>query len=114
MPATVGVGFALAALLLLAFTAGLLGVLRREANVACRCFGDGDEPVAPRHVVGNAALILTAAAGLAAWLKVPDGGVVTAAGLLVAAGPAVVLTLLTVALEDLTALFRPADARAPR
>ena len=114
VPATVGVGFALATLLLLAFTAGLLGVLRRGANVACHCFGDGDEPVAPRHVVRNAALLLTAVAGLAAWLTAPDGGVVTAAGLLVAGGLAVVLTLLTVALEDLTALGRPADVRAPR
>nr|WP_230887175.1 MauE/DoxX family redox-associated membrane protein [Streptomyces spinoverrucosus] len=110
VPATVAVGFGIAVLLLSAFTAGLVGVLRRGTRESCHCFGGGSSPVTPRHVVRNAILIAAALVGLLA----PDGGDSAPAGLLLAAGVAVILAAVTVALDDLAELFATADARVPR
>ncbi|GAB2844492.1 hypothetical protein GCM10027176_55250 [Actinoallomurus bryophytorum] len=111
VPGAVTMGFALAAMLLLAFTGGLVGVLRRKASTLCHCFGGGSDPVAPRHVVRNVALLTVALVGLAARLGTADGGTASPPGLLLAAGVAVILTLFTVTLDDLAGLFPPAGAK---
>jgi hypothetical protein len=108
VPATVVTGFALAAALLVAFTAGLLGVLRLGKRTSCHCFGSHSDPVAPRHVVRNALLITVALAGLSARLAVSDVGTAADARLMLAAGVAALLALITVALDDLVGLFAPA------
>lgn len=111
VPAAVITGFALAAVLLLAFTAGLVAALRRGVNTACHCFGAGDERLAPRHVVRNLALVAVAIAGTAAALNTPHMGVEPSARLLLTVGVAAVLALITVTLDDLANLFAVTDTR---
>ncbi|MFD7325750.1 MauE/DoxX family redox-associated membrane protein [Streptomyces sp. NPDC059875] len=113
VPATVRAGFVLAAVLLTAFTAGLVGVLRRGTGASCHCFGATAGAIAPRHVVRNALLIAAALAGATAS---HGGAAEPTPGLLLTAGGAVVLAVVTVALDDLVALFAPAGHvdRVPR
>ncbi|MEU0629262.1 MauE/DoxX family redox-associated membrane protein [Streptomyces sp. NPDC005989] len=105
VPATVVAGFALAAVLLLAFTTGLVAALRRGVSTACHCFGPGDGRLAPRHVVRNLALATVALAGTATALNTPHIGAAPSARLLLTAGVAAVLALITVTLDDLANLF---------
>ncbi|MFD5387901.1 MauE/DoxX family redox-associated membrane protein [Streptomyces sp. NPDC127074] len=113
IPATIPAGFALALALLVAFTTGLVGVLRRKVSAPCHCFGGRGAPVAPRHVVRNAVLIAVALTGLGVWPAVPDE-TGSPAGLLLAAGVAALLAMITVTLDDLAGLFAPPDAGATR
>ncbi|MFJ5725976.1 MauE/DoxX family redox-associated membrane protein [Streptomyces sp. NPDC093149] len=105
VPAAVAAGFALAAVLLLAFTVGLVAALRRGVSTACHCFGAGDERLAPRHVVRNLALVTVAIAGTAAALNTPHIDSAPSARLLLTTGVAAVLALITVTLDDLANLF---------
>ncbi|MET8454277.1 MauE/DoxX family redox-associated membrane protein [Streptomyces sp. NPDC005209] len=111
LPETVAAGFTVSAALLAAFTAGLLGVLRRGATTPCGCFGRS-APVAPRHVVRNIVLGFVALAGLGVQLATPGtpptGG--SSAGLLLTAGTAALLALVTVTLDDWADLFAPRPA----
>ncbi|MET9146958.1 MauE/DoxX family redox-associated membrane protein [Streptomyces sp. NPDC004042] len=110
VPASAVAGFALAALLLLAFTAGLTGALRREAGTACHCFGAGAARIAPRHVVRNLILVTVALAGTAAAPAAPHAGAAPSAGLLLTIGVSAVLALITVTLDELVNLFTATDA----
>ncbi|WP_167533754.1 MauE/DoxX family redox-associated membrane protein [Streptomyces marokkonensis] len=107
VPGTTVLGFGLAAGLLLAFTAGLVGALRREALVSCHCFGPRGDTVALRHVVRNAVLVGVTLACLAARLAAPGAGAAPSPWLLLAGGVAVLLALLIVVMDDLASLFRP-------
>ncbi|MGW8556696.1 MauE/DoxX family redox-associated membrane protein [Streptomyces tubercidicus] len=111
-PAAVVAGFALAVVLLLAFTAVLVAALRRGVRTACHCFGGGDERLAPRHVVRNVALVAVAIAGAAAALNAPHIGAAPSARLLLTTGVAAVLALITVCLDDLANLFAVTDTGA--
>ncbi|MET7851104.1 MauE/DoxX family redox-associated membrane protein [Streptomyces avermitilis] len=114
VPSTVAVGFALAALLLAAFTAALVGALRRDETVACHCFGDGGQPVALPHVVRNAVLLCAASAGLAARLMTEGHPTATArpAAFLCTAAAGAFLALVTVALDSLAYLWGRMDAES--
>ncbi|MET9323499.1 MauE/DoxX family redox-associated membrane protein [Streptomyces sp. NPDC003038] len=115
VPATAVVGFALSALLLSAFTAGLVGVLRHGVSTSCHCFGSGSGPVAHRHVVRNALLGLVALTGFCAHLAAPDRAVADpAAALLLSAGVAALLALVTITLDQLAGVFASAPAEETR
>ncbi|GAA1378227.1 MauE/DoxX family redox-associated membrane protein [Catellatospora chokoriensis] len=95
-------GFALAALLLLAFAAAIVAGLRRAGTATCRCFGRTAVPLGHHHVWRNALLIGCAAVGAFA----PTGPVrVEAAALAVGCG--LVAGALIVMLDDLRYLFMP-------
>ncbi|MEV6398955.1 MauE/DoxX family redox-associated membrane protein [Streptomyces sp. NPDC051907] len=109
-PAAVPAGFALAAALLIVFTAGIALALRRGRREPCRCFGASAAPLGPVHVVRNLFLALAAAAGLVLSLAEgahwpPNAG---AGALALTAG--VIGVLLVVRLDDLTALFTTSPA----
>ncbi|GAA2235354.1 hypothetical protein GCM10010232_22600 [Streptomyces amakusaensis] len=112
---TVLAGFALAVLLLLALTGGIVLALRRGRSAPCRCFGASVTPLGPVHVVRNLLLAVAGAGGLTAmaagasagWPPHPGGS-------LIAAVSAAVVLLLVVRLDDLTALFAPAPAAPSR
>ncbi|GGZ43245.1 hypothetical protein GCM10010387_41930 [Streptomyces inusitatus] len=112
---TVLAGFALAVLLLLALTAGIVLALRRGRSAPCRCFGASVTPLGPVHVVRNLLLALAGTGGLAAMAAgAPDGWPPHLGGSLIAAVSAAVVLLLVVRLDDLTALFAPAPAAPSR
>ncbi|GLF99549.1 MauE/DoxX family redox-associated membrane protein [Streptomyces yaizuensis] len=101
-------GLALAAVLLAAFTALAVSAARGGNRVPCRCFGRTTTPLGAVHAVRNAVLLAVAVTGLVAtalpgWS--PGAGDPVAALTAVLAGAA--LGLLTTALDDLAALFRP-------
>ncbi|MFG3013865.1 MauE/DoxX family redox-associated membrane protein [Streptomyces cinerochromogenes] len=114
VPSTVAAGFALAAVLLAAFTAVLAGALRRDEKVACHCFGGGGQPVALRHVLRNAGLLCAASAALVAQLMTAGGTTATSrpAVFLFTAGAGAFLALVTVALDELAYLFGRSDAKS--
>ncbi|MER6914775.1 MauE/DoxX family redox-associated membrane protein [Streptomyces sp. NPDC000594] len=98
-------GLALAAVLLAAFTALAVSAARGGNQAPCRCFGRTTTPLGAVHAVRNALLLAVAVTGLLATLS-PEGPadpVAVATALLAGA----VLGLLTTALDDLAALFRP-------
>lgn len=102
VPGTVTAGFGLAVLLLGAFTATLVGVLRRRAVATCGCFGGAGAPVAPRHVVRNAALLAVALAGVVIGLGgAPPVLTGPSPGLLAAWGVGAVSSLPVVVLDDI-------------
>ncbi|MFJ2770928.1 MauE/DoxX family redox-associated membrane protein [Streptomyces sp. NPDC087300] len=103
-------GFALACGLLVAFTAGIAGTLRRGAAVPCRCFGASARPLGRAHVVRNALLTcctLTGEAGVLLSESAGAGGAAGSAALFAGACCAGLVVLL----DDLIDLFRP--VRAP-
>ncbi|MEU9086085.1 MauE/DoxX family redox-associated membrane protein [Streptomyces sp. NPDC048357] len=105
-------GLLLATLLLAAFTFGIARTLRRRSPVACNCFGPSATPVGRRHVVRN---VLLAAAALGCLLAPAAGGPAGAGHVLVAAVAGLVTGLVTTALDEIVALFRPLpDTRASR
>ncbi|MFF8957136.1 MauE/DoxX family redox-associated membrane protein [Streptomyces sp. NPDC014894] len=107
--ATAPLGLALAVLLLLAFTAGIVLALRRGRSAPCRCFGASVTPLGPVHVVRNLLLAAAGVAGLTAAVAGAAGGLPPhAAGGAVASVAALVILLLVVRLDDLVALFAPA------
>ncbi|MCM2390807.1 MauE/DoxX family redox-associated membrane protein [Streptomyces albipurpureus] len=115
LPATASIGLALAALLLLGFTAGMGAALRRGRRTPCRCFGASVTPLGPVHLVRNLVLAAVGATGAAAvaigggagWPPHPGGAAIAATAALVA-------VILVVRLDDLVALFSLAPAPATR
>jgi hypothetical protein len=105
LPGTAAVGFAVAALLLIAFTAGIVQAVRRRQSVSCQCFGSSTVPVGPAHVVRNGFLLLVAAAGLLGALGPGRGqlspGVLVSAVLTGAVAAAAVLLT-----DEIADLFR--------
>ncbi|MFB7178220.1 MauE/DoxX family redox-associated membrane protein [Streptomyces sp. NPDC056257] len=105
-------GLLLATLLLAAFTFGIVRTLRRRSPVACNCFGLSTTLVGARHAVRN---VLLAAAALGCLAAPAAGGPAGAGHLLVAALAGLVTGLVTTALDEIVALFRPLpDTRTPR
>lgn len=99
-PATAVAGLALAALTLAVLTAGTAIAVRRGARAGCRCFGPSRAPLAGRHVLRNALLLVVAVAG-AAW-----AGPVAArlAEIAVSLMAAMAVATVVVFLDDLAAL----------
>ena len=115
IPGTERFGFALAAALLIGFTALLARALRAAQasgeQISCACFGAGSAPISPIHLARNAILLALAAAGLALSVT---GSAAARSWSLTGAGPAAVaalgllLALIVVLLDDLVFLFGPA------
>jgi hypothetical protein len=100
VPATAAVGFVLASGLLLAFTAAIAASLRRGRPAPCRCFGAGDTPVGPRHLVRNTVLVCLAVFGALAPENLPS-----VAGAVVAVAAGVVVAVLVIAMDDIAVVF---------
>jgi hypothetical protein len=100
----VGMGFALATVLLIAFTAGIARALRRGAEAPCRCFGASSTPLGRRHLVRNGLLLVSTVTGLLGALvgpvDPPDLG-----GAAVALLAGLVCGALVTAFDDLVDLF---------
>ena len=106
VPALAPAGFAVAVVLLAAFSAGVRSMIRRRVAVPCRCFGAGHRPPGPAHLVRNAILLAVAALGLvltAAGAGPPPLG--ADAVLAVVAGATAALLLVN--LDELVVLYRP-------
>lgn len=108
VPALAPAGFAVAALLLVVFSASVRSMMRRRVGVPCRCFGAGTRPPGPLHLARNGALLAVAAAGGAltstagtAWPPAPG----TASFLAVVSGATAALLLIN--LDEIVALYRP-------
>ncbi|NDU77002.1 methylamine utilization protein MauE [Actinomadura sp. DSM 109109] len=99
-PVTAPIGFAVAAVLLAAFTAAIAASLRRGRRTACRCFGPSSVPLGPRHLVRNGALLTCAALGALAPAGLPPAG-----GVAVAAAAGLAAAVLIVFLDDIVELF---------
>jgi hypothetical protein len=106
VPALAPAGFAVACVLLAAFSAGVRSMIRRRVAVPCRCFGAGRRPPGPAHLVRNAVLFAVAALGgaLAAVGTAPPP-VGAAAVLACVAGATAALLLVN--LDELVVLHRP-------
>ncbi|MBE8526059.1 methylamine utilization protein MauE [Amycolatopsis sp. H6(2020)] len=109
VPGTVPAGFLLTAVLLTAFTTGIVVAVRRGTTAPCACFGASVTPLGRVHVVRNLVLLGTAGAGLAVAGAGGGGGEFAGAALAVAA--AVVALVPVLRLDDLAALFSRAPAR---
>lgn len=112
LPGVDGVGFALAGLLLAAFTAAVAAALRHGDRVTCHCFGAADQPLHPAHVVRNLLLLAVAGTGLVLTLAAPAAAP-TLTGVAVGAGAAVVAALPVLLFDDLLDLFTPTTPRRP-
>ncbi|MGW4641190.1 MauE/DoxX family redox-associated membrane protein [Sphaerisporangium sp. NPDC004334] len=99
--ATAPLGFFLALLLLLAFSAVTAWSLRRGVTVPCRCFGTSRSSLGMRHLVRNAILIAAAAAGLADV----SGGPLLPEHLLVGAMGGLLVALPLITMDQLVELF---------
>lgn len=100
-------GFALAVLLLLAFTGAIVLTLRQGIRKACKCFGASSTPLGRAHVVRNVLLLALAVAGLAAATSVNTTVEPAGAAMAVVAG--LVAGLLITRFDDLIDLFRPLE-----
>ncbi|MEV4546891.1 MauE/DoxX family redox-associated membrane protein [Nonomuraea wenchangensis] len=107
---TAAAGLALAAAVLLAFTAGIGRALRAGVRASCRCFGMTPSPLGRLHLVRNLALAALAVAGAAAVLAGAPGQPHPAGVALAVAGGAL-LALPAVFADDLAALLAPAPRR---
>ncbi|MEV5552149.1 MauE/DoxX family redox-associated membrane protein [Nonomuraea wenchangensis] len=107
---TAAAGLALAAAVLLAFTAGIGRALRAGVRASCRCFGMTPSPLGRLHLVRNLALAALAVAGAAAVLAGAPGQPHPAGVALAVAGGAL-LALPAVFADDLAALFSSAPRR---
>ena len=99
-PPTAVLGCVLALALLVAFTTGIVIVLRRGTRAGCRCFGTTERPYGPRHLVRNG---LLAAAALAGALT--TGHPIDLPGALIAIAAGVIAALLLVTFDELVDLF---------
>ncbi|MEV0400318.1 MauE/DoxX family redox-associated membrane protein [Actinoallomurus sp. NPDC050550] len=100
VPPATAYGFGLAGILLMAFTVAIAVALRHGRRAPCRCFGASSTPIAPRHLVRNATLLVAAALGGAA----PSGLPMTP-GLAVAVAGGLVGAALIVVFDDIVDLF---------
>lgn len=111
-PPAPALGLLGAVALLTAFTAALVGVLRRGDRVPCACFGTARTPVRPAHVVRNLLLAAAGTAGLVATAAGPHPAGETAA-VLAAAAAGAVAALPVLLLDDLLDLFTPLTPGSP-
>lgn len=104
-PTAHGAGFALAATLLVAFTAAIAWSLRRGIRTPCRCFGASATPLGTRHVVRN--LLLTTGAVAGGVAATAAAGALHPGGVLAAVFAGLLLGALVAVLDDLLLAFRP-------
>lgn len=105
VPATTSIGFAVATVLLLAFTGAIVLALRRGERAPCRCFGSAAQPLGRAQVVRNGVLLTVAVLGLiGGQLPVATPG---PAGVLVSVVAGALAATLAVTADDIVALFRP-------
>jgi hypothetical protein len=109
-PGAAAFGFAVAVLLLVAFSVGIARVLAAGTAASCRCFGVSAAPFGRHHLYRNGVLALVAAVGLLA-LAGPSGAGTELAGAAIAAGAASVAALVVVMLDDIVDLFRSPATR---
>ncbi|HEX6353267.1 MauE/DoxX family redox-associated membrane protein [Actinophytocola sp.] len=102
-----GTGLVLAVGLFGVLTVAVWRAVARRSGAVCRCFGPARTPLAHRHVVRNALLLLVAVLGLSA-MDVAD--LATAA---LAASVGAVGAVLVVRFDDLAELFVGPPARGP-
>ncbi|GGL51664.1 MauE/DoxX family redox-associated membrane protein [Planomonospora parontospora] len=106
VPAAAGAGFAIAVVLLGAFTIAIAAAVRSRRRVSCNCFGSPSAPVGPAQLVRNGILLTASLAGTVLAFTTaspepePAGVAVSVATGLTGAG----LVLLT---EEIAELFRP-------
>ncbi|WP_020554394.1 MauE/DoxX family redox-associated membrane protein [Embleya scabrispora] len=106
VPPTRGPGFAIAGVLLAAFTAAIGAALRRGRRSSCRCFGASDAPLGPRHLVRNGVLLAASIAGLSATGVGSSADLLPPlAGCAVAMVVGLVGALLIISLDDIVDLF---------
>jgi hypothetical protein len=102
LPWTVPMGFITGAVLLAAFTAGIVVVLRRRRAVTCRCFGASTTKLGATHVVRNLLLLTLCVAG--AISAAVAAGPPTAPGAALALSVAAIGVLIVARVDDLVAL----------
>jgi hypothetical protein len=106
VPALAPAGFAVACVLLAAFSAGVRSMIRRRVAVPCRCFGTGRRPPGPAHLVRNAILLAVAALG-SALTAVGAGPPPLGADAVLACVAGATAALLLVNMDELVVLHRP-------
>ena len=101
VPAAVPVGFGLAGVLLLAFTAAIGVALRRGTTAPCRCFGASQLPLGRRQLTRNVLLLVVLAAAA------PGAGAASGdlRGAAIAVPAGLVCALLVVFFDELAELF---------
>jgi hypothetical protein len=104
LPWTVPVGFAAAAVVLAAFTGGIVWALRRGRVTSCRCFGASTATLGPAHVIRNGLLLLVCAGGVVGGALAAGSPTVGGAALAVSA--AAIGVLFVVRFDDIVALTR--------
>ncbi|MFB7026185.1 MULTISPECIES: MauE/DoxX family redox-associated membrane protein [unclassified Streptomyces] len=104
--ATGAAAFLGAGALLVAFTAVLVVLIRREDDVSCACFGASRTPVGPAHLVRNGVLLAVCGLGVVALARGADAVVPPEPPAAFAAGAiAVVVGVLLIATDTLAGLF---------
>lgn len=98
--------FALAILLLLVFSLGLINVLARNINTSCSCFGSSDKPVTRADLWRNAGLMALAVIGL--LLNNQMAGSLSAASLVIVGLFALAFTAIWVNLGEIVEAFKEA------
>lgn len=105
VPVSASAGLVLAALTLVALTAGTAIAVRRGARVSCQCFGPSQAPLAVRHVARNTLLLTAAVAGaLTSWPGIAGRARLAPAGVALSLLAAVVAATFVIFLDDLAAL----------
>ncbi|MBG0829602.1 hypothetical protein HS041_17690 [Planomonospora sp. ID67723] len=94
-------GYALAAGMVLTFTAVIWRTVRREVTVRCACFGPSGAPMSRRHLLRNGLLLAVTAGG---WALARPGGTYEIAGVAIALSAAFAAGTLIVRFDDLAAL----------
>jgi hypothetical protein len=102
LPWTVLGGWAVALVLLAAFTVVTGREAARGHRVRCRCFGAGTAQIGPAQIVRNVLLAVAAAAGLI--IEPGSHGTAGAAGLVAAIGIALLAALALIRWDDLAYL----------
>lgn len=104
-------GFAVAAVLLIGFTVGMMASLREANTVPCRCFGSGTMPIRMPDVARN--LILLSLAGLGAVNAAPHLASVPPASLIESLFMAAVVAWLLIHFADVVWLFGSTPLSVP-
>lgn len=108
VPPLAPAGFAVAALLLAAFTGAVVSMIRRRVRTPCRCFGAGRHPPGAWQVARNLILLVAAAGGGVSALAGAGSPPPAAPALVLAAVVGVTVALLLINLEEVAGLARPA------
>ncbi|TDE58166.1 hypothetical protein E1295_06025 [Nonomuraea mesophila] len=105
-------GLALAAGLLLLFSAQLTLALLRGRSVSCNCFGRSTQPISALDLLRNAGLIACACAALVLQLLTSHQSVVRTDALALVAVMALLFVTVWLRLPDVSLILRPARQAA--